>query len=72
MKTLYKRLKPKARKVIDEQGKKYPLTRQALITELKLVKFADELSVSSAIKVHEAFYPIKPFGLMEYYELFND
>ncbi len=72
MKTLYKRLKPKAKKAIDEQGKNYPLTRQALITELKLVKFADELCVSSAVKVHDAYYPIKPFRLQEYYELFND
>ena len=72
MKTLYKRLKPKAKKAIDEQGKNYPLTRQALITELKLVKFADELCVSSAIKVYEAYYPRKDFRIHEFYELFND
>lgn len=72
MKTLYKRLKPKARKVIDEQGKKFSLTWQPLITELKLVRFVQDLSIGSAIKVHHAVYPIKPFRQQEYYELFND
>ncbi len=72
MKTLYKRLKPKVKKAVDEQAKKYPYTFQSTVTELKLVKFTFDLSIFSAVKVHEAFYPIKPFKIGEYYELFND
>ncbi len=72
MKTLYKRLKPKVKKAVDEQAKKYPLTWSSLVTELKLVRFVQDLSIGNAIKIHHAFYPIKPFRIHEYYELFND
>ena len=72
MKTLYKRLKPKAKKAVDENAKSYPYIWQPIVTELKLVKFVHNLSVKSAVEVHSAFYPRKTFGLMEYYELFND
>lgn len=72
MKTLYKKLKPKVKKALDELAKKFPYTWQPIITELKLVKFVHDLSVGSATKVHDAIYPIKPFRLQEYYELFND
>ena len=72
MKTLYKRLKPKARKAIEEEAKKFPYTFKPVIVELKMVKFVSDLSVNSAIKVHDANYPIKAFRTHEYYELFND
>ena len=72
MKTLYKRLKPKARKAIEEEAKVHPYTFIPVVTQLKLVKFADDLSVNYALKIYESFYPRKPFGLMEFYELFND
>ena len=72
MKTLYKRLKPKARKAVDDEAKKFPYTYKPIITELKLVKFVSDLSIMSAVKVHDANYPIKPFRIGEYYELFND
>lgn len=72
MKTLYKRLKPKARKAIEEEAKIHPYSFKPVITQLKLVKFADDLSVNHALKVHESFYPRKPFMIHEYYELFND
>ncbi len=70
MKTLYKRLKKK--KPIDDKVKSYPTIWSPLVTELKLVRFVEDLSVGSAVKVHNAFYPIKPFRIMEFYELFND
>ncbi len=72
MKTLYKRLKPKVKKAIDEEAKKYPCTFKPIITELKLVKYVQDLSINSAVKIHGAFYPVKPFRTGEYYELFND
>ena len=72
MKTLYKRLKPKVKKAVDDEAKKFPYTYKPVITELKLVKYTPDLSIMSAVKTHGAFYPIKPFRLMEFYELFND
>ena len=72
MKTLYKRLKPKVKKAVDDKAKSFPYTWCSTVTELKLVKFVTDLSVHSAVKVHEAFYPIKPFRIHEFYELFND
>jgi hypothetical protein len=72
MKTLYKRLKPKVKKAVDDEAKIHPFTYKPVITELKLVKYETDLSISSAIKTHGAFYPIKPFRSGEYYELFND
>ena len=72
MKTLYKRLKPKVKKAVDQEAKDYPFTFKSVVTELKLVKYVMDLSITSAVKTHGAFYPIKPFRLGEYYELFND
>ena len=72
MKTLYKRLKPKVKKAVDDKVKKYPTVWSPLVTELKLVRFVEDLSVGSAVKIYDVYYPIKPFRIMEYYELFND